>query len=100
MDMFRKLTKKFAKTASTAVTDEVKSTVKETAINILPALIGLGFVVISLKVFKTSAVKLPISSVGILPTISSMSVVTNNFFLGEDVGKDIAKQLADKALGK
>lgn len=97
MQWMNKVAKKFAKTASVAVTDSVKTEVKNSVVNALPALIGLGFVIIGLRVFKTSAIKLP--TMPGIPTLSTMSVVTNNFFLGDSVGKEVVSNIIDSMKG-
>lgn len=99
MEFISKIARKFAKTAGTALTESVKQEVKSTAINALPLLAGIGLVIIGFKVFKNSSASLP--SPTRVPSLSTMSVVTNNFFFGGDFQDEIlAKVIAGFEGGK
>lgn len=82
MGLIDKFTKKLAKTASTVVTDSVKTEAKNVALNALPVLVGLGLAIAGLVIFKSSTTKVPVQTLR-LPSISTTSMVTNNWFLDE-----------------
>ena len=94
MSIIDRITRKCVKTASTAVSDSVKTEVKKATINAVPALIGIGTVILGLLVFKnpSSGASAAMGS----PSISRMSVVTNNYFFDSSVKSELLTKLIDK----
>ena len=84
MKMLEKLTNRVAKTASSAVKEEVQGA----AFDILPTLLGLGGMIFGAMLFKkhtdsiAGAPKIP----G-LPSCSTITITTNNYYFGEDFMK-------------
>ena len=82
MGFIDKFTKKLAKTASTVVTDSVKTEAKNAALNALPVVVGIGLAIAGLIIFKSSTATKVVKTIHV-PSISTTSVVTNNWFLDE-----------------
>jgi hypothetical protein len=85
MKMLEKLTNRVAKTASSAVKEEVQSA----AIDVLPTLLGIGGMIFGALLFKrhsdsvAGAPKIP----G-LPSCSTITITTNNYYFGDNFMKD------------
>jgi len=87
MKIFDKITKKFASKASTAV----KSEVKKTALDLLPKILGAAAMVLGVVIFK-EVVEEPEE---ITPTMTNVSITTNNYFFQEVSDETIRKILED-----
>lgn len=93
MGLIDKFTKKLAKTASEVVTDSVKTEAKNVAVNALPVLVGLGLAIAGFVIFKSSTTKVPTQALHIpFPSISTTSMVTNNWFLDEASKAEVLTQ--------
>ena len=75
MKFLDRFTKKFTKSASSAV----KTDVKKTSIDLLAGIIGFGSMFLGIMIFK-NAVQEPEQ---IKPTVTNTSITSNNYFLGE-----------------
>lgn len=87
MKLVESLVKKFTKTASDEVVETVKGEVKNAALVALPIAIGVGIVLVGLRVFRTSTgARLP-SAGSLFPAaaLSTTSIVTNNFFFDQAI---------------
>lgn len=94
MSFIEKITKKCFKTASATVTESVKTEIKQATVSAIPAIIGIGTVVLSILLFKNPE---STTAVAKLPTVSHMTVVTNNYFFDEVSKADIlSKMLTQK----
>lgn len=84
-----KITKKFAKSTSTAV----KTEVKKTAVDLLPTVVGVVSMVVGIVIFKgttgTSAKKIPIK-----PNVTNTHVTTNNYFF-QNLSEDMIKKIME-----
>lgn len=91
MGFVDKIAKRFAKTASTEATETMKTEIRNTAVNALPLVMGVGFVILWLKVFKTTSAVKSVASVArpLVPTLTTMSITTNNFFFDEVVKREL-----------
>jgi len=83
--LFERLSKKVAKTASTAVKEEVK----EAAIDLIPTLLGIGGAIIGLLIFRKHVEDS--SDNDELPQYSNITITTNNYYIGNDVGRRMLK---------
>ena len=81
-----KFTKKFASKASTAV----KSEVKKTALDLLPKILGAAAMILGVVIFK-EVVEEPEE---ITPTMSNISITTNNYFF-QEVNDEIIKKILE-----
>jgi hypothetical protein len=90
MGFIDRITKKCFKTASSTVTESVKTEIKQATVNAIPAIIGIGTVVLSVLLFKSPEAA---STVAKIPTVSNMTVVTNNYFFDEATKADILSKL-------
>lgn len=84
MKLFDKITKRFTKSASTAV----KSEVKKTFLDVLPKLLGAAAMVIGVIVFK-EVIEEPEEET---PVISNTNITTNNYFF-RDVNDEMIKKI-------
>lgn len=99
MGMLNNLVNKLAKTASVAATESVKAEVKTVASNALPTLVGIGFAIAGLVIFRSSLTKgSKVVSEGIIPMVSRTSMVTNNWFLG--CGKEAQEEILKKIINQ
>lgn len=80
MKIFERLSSRMAKSASTAVKEEVKST----AIDILPTLIGIGGMIIGSMIYRDHKETVKHRTRPILPDCSAISIVTNNYYFGKE----------------
>ena len=94
MSLLDRITRKCVKSASTAVSDSVKTEVKKATVNAIPALIGIGTVILGLIVFKNPSAAH--SGSVRMPSISRMSVVTNNYYFDSSVKSELLTKLIDK----
>jgi hypothetical protein len=92
MDFMGKIAKKFVKSATIVVSDSMKTEVKNVASNALPTLLGIGFAIAGLVIFKSALTKTP-KVASIIPSLSNVSIITNNWFLGEDLKAEILAQI-------
>jgi hypothetical protein len=93
MEFLKKLTSRFVKNASEAISDSVKEEAKGVLVETLPTLIGIGFAVIGFAMFKASMTKVTPSISSVVPTLSRTSVVTNNWFFDEATGKEVLSKI-------
>lgn len=91
MEMFTKLAKRFVKSASTAISDSVKTEAKNVASSVIPTLIGIGLVFAGLSVFRSSLIRAPKTISSVAPTLSTTSIVTNNWILDEASKSEVLK---------
>lgn len=96
MGWIDKLVGKFAKTASIAVTDTVKTEAKHAASNILPIVVGVIGAIAGVKVYNSYSSKPQQRNGRRFPTMSTTTTTTNNFFFGEDM----AREAFDRAIKK
>lgn len=82
-----KITKKFAKSTSTAV----KTEVKRTAIDLLPTAIGVASMVVGIMIFKGTAGR---SVKPIRPTVTTTRITTNNYFF-QNLSEDMIKKIME-----
>lgn len=91
MKLVDKLVTRLTKSASIAVTDTVKEEAKTVAVSVLPSLLGLGFTIAGIILFKSVAGKqLP---TGGFPGLSTTSVVTHNWFFDSSAQKEVIEKL-------
>lgn len=84
MKMLEKLTTRMAKTASSAVKEEVQGA----AFEVMPTLLGIGGMIFGVLLFKhheNSADHMP--KVPGLPGYSTITITTNNYYFGDDFMK-------------
>lgn len=84
MKFLDKWTKKLAGSASTAVKTEVKKTV----LDLLPAVFGIAAAVVGILVFRESVDDNK-------PMLTATHITTNNYFFG-DAGDEIIKSILEK----
>lgn len=84
MKLLDKITKKFARNASTAVKKEVK----KTAIDLLPTIAAVAAAVAGIFIFKESVSE-------DRPTLTATHITTNNYFLG-DSGEEVIKKILER----
>ena len=77
MKLLEKLSSKMARTASSAVKEEVQGA----ALDILPTLIGIGGIIFGTMLYKSHSANLP--STPALPTCSTITITTNNYYFGD-----------------
>lgn len=82
MKFLEKLSSRMAKSASTAVKEEVQTT----ALDLLPTLIGLGGMILGVLIFKDKN-QPQVNNVK-LPDYSTISITTNNYYFGDSVRKE------------
>ena len=81
---YHKVVKKITKTASETAKVEVKETVK----NSIPTIVAIGTIIFGIIAFKEpKAITNPIARMN--PSVSTMKVITNNYFFGEEAKNDI-----------
>ena len=95
MGWIEKVAKRFAKTASIAVTDTVKTEAKHVASSLLPIVVGIVGAVAGVSVYKSSSGKLSARQKR-LPTMSTTTTTTNNFFFGEDMAREAFDRVVKK----
>jgi len=84
MKMLEKLTNRVARTASSAVKEEVQSA----AFDILPTLFGLGGMIFGAMLFKKHTDSMAgMPKIPGLPNCSTITITTNNYYFGEDFMK-------------
>ena len=84
MKMLEKLTNRVAKTASSAVKEEVQGA----AFDILPTLLGLGGMIFGAMLFKKHTDSMAgMPKIPGLPSCSTITITTNNYYFGEDFMK-------------
>ncbi len=88
MKFFDKISKKFVKNASTTV----KSEVKKTVIDLLPALFGVVSMIAGIVIFK-EVVEEPEE---IIPNVTTTNITTNNYFFRELTEESIKKIMEEK----
>lgn len=86
MKLLDRITKKFTKSASTAM----KTEVKKTAIDLLPTIVGIAGMVLGIVIFKES-VDVPES---IEPVVRNTSITTNNYFF-QSMSDDMIKNIVE-----
>lgn len=86
MKMLEKLTNRMAKTASSAVKEEVQGA----AIDILPTLLGIGGMIFGAVLFKKhdNAMSGNMPKIPGLPSCSTITITTNNYYFGENFVKN------------
>ncbi len=86
MKMLEKLTNRMAKTASSAVKEEVQGA----AIDILPTLLGIGGMIFGAVLFKKhdNAMGGSMTKIPGLPSCSTITITTNNYYFGENFMKN------------
>ena len=92
MDFMKKLSDRFNKTVSTMVSDSVKEDAKTAAATVLPTLIGIGFVVAGFAIFKSAFISTASKAVS-TPTLSTTSIITNNWFFDKALQEDVIQKL-------
>lgn len=83
-----KITKKFAKSTSTAV----KTEVKKTAVDLLPTVVGVVSMVVGIVIFKgttSGKVTKPIK-----PSVTNTHVTTNNYFF-QNLSEDMIRKIME-----
>lgn len=93
MKILERLTKRVASTASIAVTDSVKTQVKEAAENAIPIVLSLAAVVAGVFIFRGTKESIG-KAVG--TTVSRMNVTTNNYFFGDSVKAEMIEKLLNQ----
>ena len=88
------LTKRLAKTASETVTDSVKEEAKKLGNSVLPVLFGIGVAIVGYGIFRNSS-GARVATKTLMPTIHTVTITTNNWFLGESAGAEIAKKILE-----
>jgi hypothetical protein len=91
MGLIDKLTKKIAKTASTAVTDSVKEEAKNVAVGAFPIVVGIGLAIAGLVIFKSSTPKV-VKAVSV-PAIRTTTMITHNWFLDDAAKAEVITRL-------
>lgn len=93
MKWFDKVTKKFAKSATSAVKEEVK----EVALDLLPAVLTIGGIALGVALYSSHTARTNalsnVDSVGgvpLLPSHSDITITTNNYY-----GNDLIQKLID-----
>jgi len=86
MKMLEKLTNRMAKTASSAVKEEVQGA----AIDVLPTLFGLGGMIFGALLFKrhANAMEQAAPKIPGLPSCSTITITTNNYYFGDNFMKN------------
>lgn len=84
MKFLEKISGKFVKNASVAV----KSEVKQTAIDMLPKVVGFGAAILGIFIFREA-----ISDDR--PQLTATHITTNNYFLG-NAGEDVIKKIIER----
>lgn len=87
MKILDKLTKKFAKSTSTAV----KAEVKKTAVDLLPTVVGVVSMVVGIVIFKST--KTPTTK-PIKPNVTNTHITTNNYFF-QNVSEEMIKKILE-----
>lgn len=86
MKLLDKITKKFTKSASTAV----KTEVKKTAVDMLPTVAGIISMVVGIVIFKGSTSK----PTPIKPTVTNTHITTNNYFF-QSMSEEMIKKILE-----
>lgn len=85
MKMLEKLTNRMAKTASSAVKEEVQGA----AIDVLPTLLGLGGMIFGALLFKRHESRMTnMPKIPGLPSCSTITITTNNYYFGDNFMKN------------
>jgi len=86
MKMLEKLTNRMAKTASSAVKEEVQGA----AIDVLPTLLGIGGMIFGALLFKRHSDSMASNMPKIpgIPSCSTITITTNNYYFGDNFMKD------------
>lgn len=85
MKMLEKLTNRMAKTASSAVKEEVQSA----AIDVLPTLLGIGGMIFGALLFKKHSDSVAnVPKIPGLPSCSTITITTNNYYFGDNFMKN------------
>ena len=85
MKMLEKLTNRVAKTASSAVKEEVQGA----AIDVLPTLLGIGGMIFGALLFKRHSDSVSsVPKIPGLPSCSTITITTNNYYFGDNFMKD------------
>ena len=88
MKFLDKITKKFTKSASTAV----KTEVKKTAIDLLPTVVGVASMIVGIVIFRGSSK----SENPIKPTVSHTNITTNNYFFNQQLSEDMIRKILER----
>jgi len=83
-----KITKKFAKSTSTAV----KTEVKKTAVDLLPTVAGVVSMVVGIVIFKGTT--WPTKMKPIKPSVTNTHVTTNNYFF-QNLSEDMIRKIME-----
>ena len=94
-NLITKVTTKFVKTASTAASTAVKQEAKSIVASTLPVILGGGFVLAGLWLFKGSTAPMP--SKAFFPSFSTTHVTTNNLFFDESSKADILAKIFERS---
>lgn len=81
MKWMERLSSRMARTASTAVKEEVQGA----AYDILPTLIGIGGMIFGVMLYKNREDKA--SQATRIPGYSTITITTNNYYFGDSFGK-------------
>ena len=100
MSWIDNIAKRFAKTATVAVTDSVKVEAKNAVYGAIPTLVGIGFAIAGVVIFRAATRVNPgkamTAAKAISPTLSTTSIVTNNWFLDEASKQEVLSKFMDK----
>lgn len=84
MKIFEKFSQKFAKKASSAV----KSEVQNTAIDLLPKILGVAVAIVGVVIFRDATHEEK-------PTLTATHITTNNYFLGNG-GEEVIRKIMER----
>ena len=89
MKFVESIAKKFTKQASTTM----KTEMKKTAIDLLPAIAGVASMIFGIMVFRGNPGR--IESNRLKPDVTNTSITTNNYFF-KDISEDMMKKILEE----